>query len=67
MLRDEKKALQEAFQVRRTPLVYLINEAGQVAMRSVANDLIDLEDTLNGIGRRQGGAPWLPAGEQGNR
>jgi thiol-disulfide isomerase/thioredoxin len=60
MVADNKREFLDAFAVRRTPLVYVIDDTGRVAMSSVANDLIDLEDTLNGSVRHQGNSPWVP-------
>lgn len=61
---DPEKKLQEAYEVQRTPLVYFIDEEGKVAMRTVSNDLLDLEDTLDGIGRPQGSMPWVSHEEE---
>lgn len=57
---DAGKEIQRAFAVDRTPLVYLLDEERRVANRTVSNSLIDLEDTLNGLGRQQGNAAWVP-------
>ena len=60
---DPESELQKAYEVERTPLVYGIDAEGKVAMRSIANDLLDLEDTLDGIGWPQGGSPWVQVEE----
>jgi hypothetical protein len=57
---DADRALERAWAVRWTPMVYLVDAAGTIAMRSVSNTLLDLEDTLDGIGYEQGGHAWLP-------
>ena len=59
---DEQAKLQKAYAVEWVPTIYLIDDEGKVAMRSIANDLLDLEDTIDGIGRRQGNAPFVPVG-----
>jgi len=66
VIRDDTGAAQKAFAVARTPLVFAVAPDGTVAMRTVSNDLIALEDTLDGFGQAQGSRPWLPAEEQGN-
>lgn len=62
---DARKELQRAFEVNRTPLVYLVDEERRVANRTVSNSLVDLEDTLDGFGRRQGNAAWVPEATPG--
>ena len=57
---DAEKEIQEAYAVGRTPLVYLLDEDRTVVNRTVSNSLIDLEDTLDGLGRPQGNATWVP-------
>jgi hypothetical protein len=60
LLGDAEGKLQAAWEVERTPLTYVINADGTVRMKSVSNDLLDLEDTLDGIGWQQGTRPWEP-------
>jgi thiol-disulfide isomerase/thioredoxin len=62
---DPEASLQKAYEVRRSPLIYVIDAEGKVAIRSVSNDLLDLEDTLAGLGRDQGKAPWMVIDTQG--
>jgi hypothetical protein len=57
---DPDRVLERAWAVRWTPMVYLVDGAGTIAMRSVSNTLLDLEDTLDGIGYEQGGHAWVP-------
>jgi thiol-disulfide isomerase/thioredoxin len=57
---DAEGQLQKTWEVMRTPLVYLVDATGAVKMKSVSNDLPDLEDTLDGIGWKQGDRPWVP-------
>jgi methylamine dehydrogenase accessory protein MauD len=56
---DADKELERAYEVQRTPLVYLINDEGRIATRTISNDLVDLEDTLGEAGRPQGSASWV--------
>jgi thiol-disulfide isomerase/thioredoxin len=58
MLVDRDLDLNKKYGVQRTPLVFVIDGTGKVAMRSVANDFVDLEDTLDGIGQLQGASAW---------
>jgi methylamine dehydrogenase accessory protein MauD len=60
---DAGKAIQQAFEVSRTPLVYLLDEERKVANRTVSSSLIDLEDTLDGFGKPQGNAAWVAVPE----
>ena len=62
---DAEKEIQQAFEVGRTPLVYLLDEERKVVNRTVSNSLINLEDTLDGLGRPQGSAAWVPEGARG--
>lgn len=56
---DTNKAIERAYDVGWTPLVYLLDEERKVLNRTVSNSLIDLEDTLDGKGRPQSAA-WVP-------
>jgi methylamine dehydrogenase accessory protein MauD len=56
---DTTGELARAYQVQRRPLVYVIHPDGTVAMRTVPNNRVDLEDTLDGFGRLQGDLPWV--------
>ena len=62
---DDGGALQRGFDVRRTPLVFLVDVDGKVRMRTVSSNLVNLEDTLAAIGRPQGSARWVPDGAGG--
>ncbi len=53
-----------ALELSVTPLVYVIDEAGQVAIRAVPNTLLHLEDALDGPGTLQPTA-WIPVRESG--
>ena len=66
VIRDDTGGAQKDFAVARTPLVFTIAPDGTIATRTVSNDLIALEDTLDGFGQPQGSRPWVPAEEQGN-
>ena len=50
VVRDTGGRAQRDYMVSRTPLVFAIRPEGSVAMRTVSNDLIALEDTLDGLG-----------------
>jgi len=39
---------------------------GRIAIRTVSNDLIALEDALDGFGQAQGNRPRVPAEDDGN-
>jgi thiol-disulfide isomerase/thioredoxin len=56
---DTGKAIELAYDVGWTPLVFLLDEERRVLNRTVSNSLIDLEDTLDGKGRPQSAA-WVP-------
>jgi thiol-disulfide isomerase/thioredoxin len=64
VLRDADGRAQRDSMVSRTPLVFAIAAGGFVAMRTVSNDLIGLEDTLYGFGEPQGNRPWVPSEQQ---
>lgn len=64
LIADADGELQKAWEVMRTPLVYVVDAKGTVKMKSVSNDLLDLEDTLDGIGWHQGDRPWVAPGGQ---
>ncbi len=64
VLRDADGRAQRDYMVSRTPLVFAIAPGGFVAMRTVSNDLIGLEDTLDGFGEPQGNRPWVPIEQQ---
>ena len=66
VIRDDTGAAQKHFAVARTPLVFAIAPDGTVAMRTVSNDLIALEDTLDGFGQEQGNRSWVPAEDDVN-
>lgn len=51
-----------AFEARVAPLVYVIDEDGQVTIRAVPNTLLHLEDALDGAGTLQTAA-WTPIEE----
>lgn len=53
-----------AFDVRRVPLVYVIDRYGLVAIRTVANGRLDLEDALDGAGHLQEGE-WVAVNNAG--
>jgi peroxiredoxin len=53
-------ALTEAYDVRRAPLMYVVDEEGRITQRSVSNVRVDLEDTFDGFVREQGAAAWVP-------
>jgi hypothetical protein len=59
---DADGSLQQLWQADMTPLVYVIDGQGVVKMKSVSNDLLALEDTLDGYGWKQGNRPWVPVG-----
>ena len=56
---DQERTIEQAYKASRTPLVYLIDEERRVANRTVSNSLVDLEDTLDGLGRPVGDASWV--------
>ncbi len=58
VVEDGGKQLAAAFDVRRVPLVYVIDRDGFVAIRTVANGRLDLEDALDGAGHLQEGE-WV--------
>jgi thiol-disulfide isomerase/thioredoxin len=60
LVSDEGGGLSRVWQVERTPLTYVVDAEGLIAMRSIANDFIDLEDALAGYGRPQGSLQWIP-------
>jgi thiol-disulfide isomerase/thioredoxin len=64
VIRDTGGHAHRAYLVSRTPLVSAISPEGTVEMRTVSNDLIGLEDTLDGFGEPQGNRAWVPSGEQ---
>jgi len=66
VLRDDGGAVSRAFQVIRTPLVYLIDGEGKIVRRTVPNSVLDLDDTLSGFGHEQGDMPWIPDAASGN-
>ncbi len=55
---DTQDQLADAFDVRRVPLVYVIDRDGFMAIRTVANGRLDLEDALDGAGHLQEGE-WV--------
>jgi thiol-disulfide isomerase/thioredoxin len=55
---DPDKAIERAYDVGWTPLVYLLDGERRVLNRTISNSLIDLEDTLDGKGRPQSAA-WV--------
>ena len=61
VLQDADGRAQRDYMVSRTPLVFAIAPEGAVAMRTASNDLIALEDTLDGLGQSQGSRTWVPA------
>ncbi len=52
---DSRDQLVAVFEARRVPLVYVIDRDGFVAIRTVANGRLDLEDALDGAGHLQEG------------
>ena len=61
VLDDPGGHIQQAYDVNRTPLTYILDEERKVANRTVSNTLLDLEDTLAGLGRPVGSSSWGPA------
>jgi thiol-disulfide isomerase/thioredoxin len=59
VLADTDGSRQNSWQVEITPLTYVIDGQGTVKMKSVSNDLLALEDTLDGYGWKQGDRPWV--------
>jgi hypothetical protein len=57
---DPDGALQRAYEVQRTPLVYVLDEERKVANRTVSNSFLNLHDTVAGVVRPQGSAAWVP-------
>lgn len=56
---DPDRTISEAFDVQRTPLIYLLDEERRIINRTISNEFVDLEDTLKSIGHAQGDAPWV--------
>jgi len=54
--------LTQSYEVKRTPLVYVISAEGNVLARTVPNTLLELDNTLDGLVTRQGGMPWVSVG-----
>ncbi len=59
VIADTAGAAQVAYEVKRMPLVYVIDRDGKVAMRVVPRDLTDLEDMLDRFAVPQGNRPWV--------
>ena len=59
VVNDETGAVSDAFQVRRMPLMYVVDPEGKIALRTVPNTLLDLEDTLNGLERPTRESSWM--------
>ena len=61
---DADGRAQKDYMVSQTPLVFAFGHDGTVAMRTVSNDLIALEDTLDGFGQVQASRPWVSVAEE---
>lgn len=53
--------LERSYKARFMPLVYVIDPEGKIAMRAVTNNMVEMEDAIDGIGFQQGDAPWVPS------
>jgi thiol-disulfide isomerase/thioredoxin len=60
VIADRAGDMQVVYEVKRMPLVYVVDARGYVAIRVVPRDLTDLEDMLDRIAVAQGNRPWMP-------
>ncbi len=60
---DPTGDVERTLEVSLTPFVYVLDAAGRVLIRGVANDIRSLESLLDQEGTLQGGRPWVEVEE----